>query len=206
LVKKSVYPVLGNDFYRRSDVIQLGRELLGKVIVTRLNGHLTSGIITETEAYAGVTDRASHAWGGRLTERTKIMYEPGGVSYVYLCYGIHHLFNIITGPRGVPHAVLLRAVEPLDGLPAMLARRGMSQAKRNLTAGPGLLTRALGITVEHNGTDLTGDAIWLEDRGINVGGRQIMESARVGVHYAGEDAGNPWRFRIKNNPFTSPAR
>lgn len=187
------------------DVLEAGRSLLGKVLVSEFNGMPTAGKIVETEAYAGIGDRASHAWGGRKTERTRIMYSAGGVSYIYLCYGIHHLFNVITNREEVPHAVLIRALEPLDGIDLMLERRRLNRVQRNLTGGPGLLTQAMGIHTGHNGTDLTGNTIWIEDRNFMVGPDDILCSPRVGVHYAGDDAGNPWRFRLKDNLFTSPA-
>jgi DNA-3-methyladenine glycosylase len=133
------------------------------------------------------------------------MYAEGGVSYVYLCYGIHRLFNIITNHRDVPHAILVRAIEPLDGIKTMLMRRNLSVVKRNLTGGPGLVTQALGITLAHNGMDLSGNQLWIEDRNYSVQSSDIISSARVGVKYAGADARKPWRFRLKTSSFTSPS-
>ncbi|MFU8858852.1 MAG: DNA-3-methyladenine glycosylase [Cyclonatronaceae bacterium] len=199
------YPKLVKSFYLQPDVVEASRRLLGKVLVTRFNGILTAGKIVETEAYAGITDRASHAYGARKTDRTRIMYAAGGVSYIYLCYGIHHLFNVITNREDIPHAVLVRALEPLDGIEWMQKRRNLNRVQRNLTGGPGLLTQAMGIQTTHSGTDLTGDTIWIEDRNFRVGAGDILCSPRVGVLYAGDDAGKPWRFRLKNNLFTSPA-
>ena len=140
------------DFYQREDDLLISRELLGKVLYTNFHGELTSGIIVETEAYAGTTDKASHAYGGRRTKRTKIMYSPGGYAYVYLCYGIHHLFNIVTNKENIPHAVLIRAIQPRDGIEIMLQRRNKKKVDHSLTSGPGSLTRALGITVKDLGT------------------------------------------------------
>ncbi|MCA1801052.1 MAG: DNA-3-methyladenine glycosylase [Rhodothermaceae bacterium] len=205
MTKNGTYPRLEKTFYLQPDVIEVGRRLLGKVLVSKINGVVTAGMIVETEAYAGIDDRASHAFGSRRTNRTQIMYSSGGVSYIYLCYGIHHLFNVITSREDEPHAVLIRALEPVDGLDVMLERRGLDRVQRNLTGGPGLLTQAMGITTRHNGTDLTGNTIWIEDRHAEVAPSGIICSARVGVHYAGVDAGKPWRFRIRDNPFTSPA-
>ena len=166
---------------------------------------MTSGIIVETEAYAGVNDKASHAYGGRRTKRTKTMYAPGGISYVYLCYGIHHLFNIVTNKENIPHAVLIRAIQPRDGIDIILQRRKKKKVDRSLMAGPGSLTRSLGITVKDSGTLLMDNLIWLEDQNIQIKNQDILASPRVGVQYAGKDANNPWRFRVKGNPWTSPA-
>ncbi len=184
----------------------IARDLLGKVLVTRFEGSYCSGKIVETEAYAGISDKASHAWGGRFTDRTRIMYEPGGTAYVYLCYGIHHLFNVVTNLGGTPHAVLVRALEPLEGIETMLERRGMEKLVPALTAGPGSLSQAMGIHFRHSGLKLSGDEVWIEDRGIRVKKADIIASPRVGVSYAGEDALLPYRFRIKGNAWTSKAR
>jgi DNA-3-methyladenine glycosylase len=182
------------DFYLQEDVVKVSRQLLGKVLCTRLNNQLTSGIITETEAYEGVTDKASHAFGGRLTDRTKTMFKEGGVAYVYLCYGIHHLFNVVTHSEGTPHAVLIRAIQPLDGIEIMEKRRKMKSTSKSFSGGPGSLTVALGINTKHTGTDLLGEKIWIEDRGIKVNQKEIIVGPRVGVAYAGEDALLPYRF------------
>jgi len=196
---------LSADFYKRDDVLLISNELLGKVLCTNFHGKLTSGIIVETEAYAGVTDKASHAYGGKRTKRTKTMYASGGNAYIYLCYGIHHLFNIVTNKENFPHAVLIRAIQPRDGIDIILQRRKKKKVDRSLTAGPGSLTRALGITVKYSGISLIENLIWLEDQNIQIKKQDILASTRVGVQYAGKDANNPWRFRIKGNPWTSPA-
>ena len=193
------------DFYQREDILLISRELLGKVLCTNFHGKLTSGIIVETEAYAGVTDKASHAYGGRRTKRTETMYAKGGSAYVYLCYGIHHLFNIVTNKENIPHAVLIRAIQPRDGIEIMLQRRNKKKLDQSLTAGPGSLTQALGITVKDSGTLLIDNLIWLEDQNIQIKNQDIFASPRVGVHYAGEDANNLWRFRIKENLWMSPS-
>lgn len=200
-------PKLPQSFYLNPDVVSLSKALLGKVLCTNIGSDgLTSGIIVETEAYAGATDKASHAYNNRRTNRTETMYAQGGICYVYLCYGIHHLFNIVVNSENIPHAVLIRAVEPLDGLDIMSQRRNKKPTDITISAGPGSLSAALGITTAHNSTDLLSDEIWIEDRGIIVKSYQITASPRVGVGYAKEDALLPWRFRIKDNPWTSKAR
>ena len=153
------------EFYVRPSVVQIAKDLLGKYLLTRLEDTVTGGIIVETEAYAGPEDRASHAYNSRRTSRTEIMFHEGGVAYVYLCYGIHHLFNIVTNVEGIPHAVLIRALEPTDGVELMLHRRNMKEVSLKFSGGPGTLTQALGIKTTHTQTDLTGEQIWLEDRG-----------------------------------------
>jgi len=195
---------LTRSFYVRPDVVRIARELTGKVLCTRLDGGpLTSGLIVETEAYSGRNDRACHANNGRKTDRTEVMYREGGVAYVYLCYGIHHLFNVVTNREGLADAVLIRAVQPIDGIDTILERRSASGLKPPVAAGPGRLTQALGITTDRYGTDLTGDRIWIEDRGHSVGEDDIEESPRIGVEYAGEHAERNWRFTIRNHPWTS---
>ena len=198
-----VIVVLPDSFYRREDVLTIAKELLGKVLVTRIDGEVTSGIIVETEAYAGVVDKASHAAGGRRTARTEVMYAPGGVSYVYLCYGIHHLFNVVTNIADIPHAVLIRGLEPLQGIDLMLARRGKKKLDRTLTAGPGALSQALGITRDFTGLPLANSMITIEDNGIVVKPTEIVAAKRVGVDYAGEDALLPYRFYLKGNMYVS---
>jgi DNA-3-methyladenine glycosylase len=190
------------DFYRRDDVVNIARELLGKVLVTRIGGTITAGIITETEAYGGTTDRASHAYGGRRTARNASMYAAGGTAYVYLCYGMHHLFNVVTNAAGVPDAVLVRAVHPIEGLQLIRRRRHPSPPT---TGGPGTLSQALGIRTAHDGTPLTGDRIWIEERGIAVPPAAMIAGPRIGVAYAGADALLPHRFRIApSHPLPSP--
>jgi DNA-3-methyladenine glycosylase len=193
-------------FYTRPDVIQVARDLIGKYLFTHIDGLLTGGRIVETEAYRGENDLACHANGGRRTPRTEIMYHEGGVAYVYLIYGLYALFNVITNVAGKADAVLIRAIEPVAGIPEMLRRRHHPRLSPKLTAGPGVLTRALGIQTYHYGTALTGNLIWLEDRQDVVPQDQLIVSPRVGVAYAGEDALHPWRFRLRNNPWTSPAK
>ena len=189
-------PKLTLDFYQREDILAISRELLGKVLCTNFHGKLTSGIIVETEAYAGITDRASHAYGGRRTKRTEIMYAPGGIAYVYLCYGIHHLFNVITNVKDIPHAILIRAIMPKEGLETMIISRKKEPSASTFTSGPGSLSQAMGITTRHSGISLLGNRIWIEIYGTNYNNEEIITGSRVGVQYAGEDAANPWRFWI----------
>ncbi|QJX46179.1 DNA-3-methyladenine glycosylase [Hymenobacter taeanensis] len=194
------------DFYRRSSPVEIARELIGKYLFTHINGVLTGGRIVETEAYAHINDQACHSHLGRYTARTKVMYEPGGVAYTYLIYGRYVLFNIITNEAGKADAVLIRGLEPTEGIPEMLLRRNLTAVQRNLTAGPGLLTQALGITTAHYGTDLTGDLIWMEDLNEEVASDDIIASPRVGIDYAGDDVSLPWRFRLQGSKWVSPAK
>jgi len=196
-------PKLSYSFYQQDDVLSLAQQLLGKQLFTLIDGKLTGGTIVETEAYNGITDKASHAYGGRFTPRTSTMYEQGGVSYVYLCYGIHHLFNVVTGAKNNPHAVLIRGLEPIEGLATMLDRRGMQKLAPRITAGPGALAKALGIDKNLNAKDLLGEEIWIEDKGIHINETQIIASTRVGVDYAEDHALLPWRFYVKGNQFVS---
>lgn len=182
-------------YFLQSDVVKLARDLVGKVLVTKSGKILTSGIITETEAYNGIIDKASHAYGGRRTRRTETMFAEGGISYVYLCYGIHNLFNIVTNVKDVPHAVLIRAIQPLNGAEHILKRRNSEILKKNLCVGPGKVSSALGITIKHNAVDLAGNKIWLEDEGVKP--KNILSGPRIGVDYAGEDAKLPYRFWIE---------
>jgi DNA-3-methyladenine glycosylase len=198
--------ILPASFYTRKDVVKIAKELLGKVLVTNLDGIITSGIVVETEAYAGVSDKASHAFGNRRTARTETMYSEGGVAYVYLCYGIHHLFNVVTNIQDIPHAVLIRAIEPLDGIEHMLERRGKDHVVPALTAGPGAMSMALGIHTSQSGKSLSGNEIWLEDRGIKFPAKDIVTTTRVGVAYAQEDALLPYRFYVKDNKFVSKGK
>lgn len=190
-------------FYLQKDVVKLAASLLGKILVTCFNRQLTAGRIVETEAYNGVHDKASHAWNGRRTARTEIMYAAGGVSYVYLCYGVHSLFNVVTGKKEVPQAVLIRSLEPLTGVDYMLRRTNKSRADHSLTRGPGNVTKALGISTQHTGMDLQDHQLFLADDGYLIQQHQIAATARIGVDYAGEDALLPYRFIIKENPYLS---
>jgi DNA-3-methyladenine glycosylase len=195
-----------SDFYQNHDTEQIARNLLGKFLITNFNGTITSGMIVETEAYCGILDKASHAYNGRRTRRTEIMYREGGTAYVYLIYGIYALFNVVTGKVNFPHAILIRALQPAEGIDAMLTRRKMSRIQYNLCNGPGLLTLALDITTQHSGLSLLDDLIWLEDRNIKITDNNIIAGPRVGVAYAGEDALLHRRFRLGDNPWVSRAK
>jgi DNA-3-methyladenine glycosylase len=190
-------------FYKRDDVLQVAKELLGKILVTRWDGAITSGRIVEVEAYNGIADKASHAWNGRRTNRNEIMYADGGVCYVYLCYGIHHLFNVVTNGSGIPHAILLRALEPLQGTDTMLQRTGKKKADHSLTRGPGNLSKALGIDTSQSGLSLSSRELYIADDGFVYPVSAIASSPRIGVDYAGADALLPYRFFIKGNPYVS---
>jgi len=194
---------LGIDFYQRPKVLQIAKELLGKILVTKWNGLETSGRIVEVEAYNGVIDKASHAWGGRRTNRNEIMYADGGVAYVYLCYGIHHLFNVVTNKKETPHAILIRALEPISGIDVMLERTGKKQLDNSLTRGPGNVSKALGIFTKHTGESLLSKMLFIAQDDFKWSKRELAASPRIGVDYAGEDAKLPYRFFIKGNPFVS---
>ena len=205
---------LDNAFYDRPGVVTVARDLLGKVLVTEFDGRRTSGRIVEVEAYNGVGDRASHAWSGRRTRRTEVMFGAGGTAYVYLIYGIHHLFNVVTNKKDIPHAVLVRALEPMEGIEVMRERSGrvdsaaeggdeVPRVDYSLTRGPGNLSRALGLRTLHTGTSLLGDEIWIGDDGYRPKRSEIVAGPRIGVDYAGVDAGLPYRFFIKGSPYVS---
>lgn len=194
---------LGRSFYAREDVLAVARELLGKrLVVPAPTGERVSGRIVEVEAYCGVGDRASHAFGGRRTPRTETMYARGGVAYVYFVYGMHHQFNVVTGKEGVPHAVLVRALEPTEGV-ELMQRRRPARDERELTSGPGKLCQALGIDRTYNGADLLGRRVWVEEAESLLTDEEIASGARIGVAYAGVDALKPWRFWVKGSEYIS---
>jgi len=184
-------------YYQNEDVLFLARDLLGKKLTTQFNNEVTAALITETEAYAGETDKASHAYGGRRTRRTEVMYRAGGVSYVYLCYGMHNMFNIVTGASGVPHAILIRGVKLVEGMEIAMRRTGKELKKDEKINGPGNVTKTMGISREQNGLCLTGEIIYLEKTQMIIPPEEIIVSARIGVSYAGNDALLPYRFRLK---------
>jgi DNA-3-methyladenine glycosylase len=194
---------LPREFYTRADVLSVARQLLGQVLVvpTR-NGDRVSGVIVETEAYQGPEDRASHAYGGRRTRRTETMYRMGGTAYVYFVYGMYHQFNVVTNVPEIPHAVLVRALEPVEGIELMRARRP-GQSDVNLTNGPGKLSLALAIDRSLDGADLLDDRVWIEKGAREVGPSSIACGPRIGIAYAGRWAEMPWRFWLRNNPFVS---
>lgn len=195
---------LSIDFYERTDVVEIAQDLLGKMIYTQIDGQLTGGYIVETEAYS-YKEKACHAYANKRTQRTDIMFGSAGKVYVYLCYGIHHLFNIVTHKEGIAEAILIRAIHPTVGIDTMLQRRSMKTLAPRITAGPGSMSKALGITTDLYGENLTANRIWLT-KGVSIEPTAIIKSPRVGVDYAGADALLPWRFRISNDPYTSKAK
>ena len=194
---------LPESYYHNPDAVALSRDLIGKYLFTCIDGELTGGYIVETEAYTGVNDKAAHSYGGRVTPRTQTMYLKGGVSYVYLCYGIHEMFNIVVAEEGQPHAILIRAVQPTEGLDIMMRRRNLDKPKPNITKGPGSVAKALGISRKINAVSLQSDVIWVEDRGLVFPDEEVAAGPRIGVDYAGEDALLPYRFYVKGNIYVS---
>ena len=194
---------LPESFYKRDNVLQIAKELLGKLLVTKWNGVITFGRIVEVEAYNGIIDNASHAFGGRRTNRNEIMYADGGVAYVYLCYGIHHLFNVVSNNKEIPHAILIRALEPVKGIDEMLRRVGKTKSDNTLTKGPGNLSKALGLFTFHSGNSLRSKELFIGDDGFVFNKKEIAASPRIGVDYAGKDASLLYRFYVKGNPFVS---
>lgn len=190
---------LQRDFYRNEDTPEIARQLLGKYLCTNFDGQLTCGRIIETEAYRAPEDKACHAYNNLRTKRTEIMFADGGTAYIYLCYGIHHLFNVVTGLEDQAHAVLIRGIEPVEGIDVMLKRRKMEKVQARLSAGPGTLSQALGLHTRYTGVDLcaANSQIWLEDHGELISKENIIASPRVGIDYAEEWVSVPWRFRIK---------
>lgn len=194
---------LTRDFYERPDVLQIAQELLGKTLYTLIDGVCTAGMITEVEAYSGRNDKACHANGGKRTARTEVMYGPGGYSYVYLCYGIHHMFNVVTHVQGHADALLIRAIAPTEGIDQMMQRRKKQEFNHRLTAGPGAVGQALGLQFnQHNGLDLLGHTIWIEEAPI-LPKDSILAKTRIGIAYAEEDALKPWRFYVKDSKWVS---
>lgn len=200
--------MLSREFYLREDVVQVARDLLGKVLVTEFDGLRTAGIITETEAYRAPDDRACHAWDNRRTPRTEVMFWEGGHAYIYLCYGMHHLFNVVTGPKGMAHAVLIRAIEPIEGVDTMLTRRYPTlprppKIRPALTTGPGALAQALGLHSSQTGQNLLApdSLVRIEDRGFSPPETHIASGTRIGVESAGESAAWEWRFWVRDSVF-----
>jgi len=191
------------EFYNRNDVVQIARDLLGKIIITKFNGDFTSGKIVETEAYIGLTDKASHSYAGKRTARNEHMYANPGIAYVYICYGMHHLFNVVTNKKNVPDAVLIRALEPLKGIETMLKRTDKIKLDNTLTKGPGNVGKALGISKDHSGLNLLGNKVFICDEDISFGENEIGASKRIGVESAGTAALYQYRFYVKGNKYVS---
>lgn len=194
---------LTDDYYLGNDVVSISKNLLGKYLFTCIDGVTTGGYIVETEAYNGIIDKASHAYGNRQTPRTKTMFMQGGIAYVYLCYGIHEMFNVVTSVEGQPHAILIRAIHPTDGIEAMQVRRNMPVVKPTITAGPGSVAKALGISRNINAISLQSDTLWIEDRWLKFADNEITTGPRIGVDYAAEDALLPYRFYVKGDIYVS---
>lgn len=195
---------LPHSYYQSLEVTALAKDLLGKYLVTEINGIRCSGKIVETEAYRGPDDKACHAYNNRRTPRTEVMYETGGVAYIYICYGMHHLMNIVTGPKDNAHAVLIRALEPAEGVEVMAERRQMQVSDFRLTKGPGALSLAMGLTSEWSGVSLISSTlVWVEDRGLSLSAHEVCSGPRIGVESAGEAATWPWRYFIKGNKYVS---
>lgn len=191
-------------FYESTDVVQVAKDLVGKIVVTKIDGKKTSGRIVETEAYVAFTDKASHAYNGRRTPRNEHMYATAGTAYVYICYGMHQMLNVVTNKKEIPDAVLIRAIEPMEGITVMLARTGKTELDNTLTRGPGNVAKALGIFKLHSGLHLRGNQIYLaEDKDSIPMPGKVAASKRIGVDSAGLDALLPYRFYLKGNPYVS---
>ena len=206
ILMENDYEVLQHSFYDRSNVTVIARELLGKILITSFDNEITAGRIVETEAYNGAVDRASHAYGNRRTNRTEVLFGKPGTAYVYLCYGIHHLFNVVTNKKEIPHAILIRAVEPTEGISIMQDRTRKKVLDNTLTRGPGNVSKALGIFTYHSGLDLVTSDIRIVDDGFQYKKKEIAVTTRIGVDYAGPDALLPYRFIVRDNPYVSGKR
>ena len=189
---------LSLDFFHNENFLEISKNLLGKKIFTNIDNQITAGIIIETEAYGGTTDKASHAYNNKKTNRTEAMFQNGGITYIYLCYGMHHLLNIVTNKKNIPEAILIRAILPTDGIEIMLKRKGKKRKDKTLTNGPGSVCKALGINMNHNKLSLSENTIWVENISQNILEKDILKTPRIGIDYAGEDACLPWRFLLKN--------
>ena len=190
-------------FYKKKDVVSIAKKLIGKIIITNINGTLTSARIVETEAYVAHIDKASHAYKGKRTQRNEQMYAQAGTVYVYICYGIHHMLNVVTNDVDVPDAVLIRAIEPLEGIKDMLLRTGKKTIDYTLTKGPGNVAKALGISKDFSGLTFNENEISIYDDGISLKENEIGYSKRIGIDSAGEDASLPYRFFVRGNKFVS---
>ncbi len=182
------------------DPFEIAKEvLLGAYLCSNIGGRFTAGKITELEVYIGAEDKACHAYPNKKTPRNEVMFEQGGVAYVFFVYGMYNQFNVVTNEKGTANALLIRALEPVGGLEIMQERRKCTKIE-NLTTGPGKLCQALGITREQNGINLGGDVLWISPKTEKY---KIKEVPRVGIDYAEEYKDKPWRFYIENNRFIS---
>ena len=203
LIKTFLQQKLPPAFYQGTDVVAITKNLLGKVLVTNFNDHLTAGRIVEAEAYNGPHDKAAHSYNNRRTKRTEVMFAQGGVAYIYLCYGLHQMFNVVTNAQDIPSAVLIRAVEPIAGIDIMLQRTGKTTAGYDLTKGPGNVGKALGLHTTHSGTTLQSNELFIADDGHQYPDEAIITTKRIGVDYAAEDALLPYRFFVKGSKYVS---
>lgn len=194
---------LALSFYNRKDVVKIARDLLGKIVVTNFDGKITSGKIVETEAYVGIIDKASHAFSGKRTARNEHMYASAGTAYVYICYGMHQMLNIVTNQKEIPDAVLIRSIEPVNGIEIMMERTGKKISDKTITRGPGNVGKSLGIYKHHSGLNLLDEEIYLLDNEEIIPDEQIGVSKRIGVESAGADALLPYRFFVKGNKYVS---
>ena len=191
-------------YFQNPDILFLAKDLLGKVLCTDFNDEYCEAIIVETEAYKAPEDKGSHAYQNLRTKRTEIMFEEGGYAYVYLCYGIHAMVNVVTGPKNMAHAILIRAVEPLKNVAIMADRVRTKKKNELLGSGPGNVCKAMGIATRHNAEKLyLKGNIWIEDRKESIDKSNIISSPRVGIKYADEWAYKNWRFYIKGHPSVS---
>ncbi len=201
---------LPREFYTRADTLQIARDLLGKLLVVpNEKGERVAGMIVETEAYLGAIDKAAHSFGNRRTKRTETMFAIGGTVYIFFIYGMYFQFNIVVGAVDTPHAILIRAVEPIENIETMRARRDAGSRNatskmpdKNLTSGPGKLCIALGINKTFNNESLLGGRVWLEN-GKAFSANDINCGKRIGIDYAEEFVEKPWRFWVKDNKFVS---
>lgn len=184
-------------YYQNDDVVWVAKDLIGKVLCVSTTHTILKSVISETEAYNGVDDKASHAYGNRRTKRTEVMYSEGGISYVYLCYGIHKLFNVVVGKNENPLAVLIRGGYPIEGMERILMNFKKDALTTDLLKGPGRLSKGLGITLADNAKSLTSGRIWVEESAFDFSG-SIKTTPRIGVDYAKEDALLPYRFEVSN--------
>ena len=194
---------LAESFYTREDTLSIARELLGKYLFTNVDGLLCGGMIVETEAYLGPEDMGSHSYNNRRTARNEMMYSAGGLVYMYICYGIHDMLNIVTGPENKAHAILIRAIQPTHGLEVMRERRKVRNEDTRLCRGPGALAKALALKKVHNGISLQDNEIWIEDRGLRFSETELVAGPRIGLNIAEPYKSIPWRFYVKGDPHVS---
>ncbi len=197
--------IIPKDYYQSTNVCNLAKHLLGKIIISRIDNKFCSAIISETEAYQGPHDRASHSYNNRRTPRNNTMYLEGGRAYIYICYGMHHLFNVVTAPENIAHAILIRAVDPIEGVEYMLKRRSLIKMESRVTKGPGALSVALGINKTLDGIELWNNSspLQIHDDGVIIDKIDIGVSPRIGVESSGEAAFYPWRYFIKSSRYVS---